>query len=220
MMDFKHLLNFLSQLAKNNNKEWFDAHKKEYETLRKEWITFVGDAIQTVGSFDSGILSLEPKKCIFRINRDIRFSNDKSPYKNNFGMSLNPAGKGSDFCGYYLHIQPGNCFIAGGAYMPSPDRLAAIRQEIDYNFVGFQKIVSAKSFINNFGTLSGEKLVRPPKGYESDNPAIDYLKHKGFIAQRSITDKELCGPELMTLFSKTTLAIKPLVDFLNQAQTS
>src|SRR6478752_7596525 len=112
-MDFKPLLSFLTRLSKNNNKDWFDAHKKEYEALRKEWISFVSECITGVGAFDPAIASLDPKKCIFRINRDIRFSTDKSPYKNNFGMSLSAGGKSEDFCGYYLHIQPGNCFVAG-----------------------------------------------------------------------------------------------------------
>jgi uncharacterized protein (TIGR02453 family) len=217
-MDFKHLLDFLSRLAKHNNKEWFDANKKEYDSLRKEWIGFVGDSIQAVSTFDQSILNLDPKKCIFRINRDIRFSKDKSPYKNNFGMSLNPAGKGQDFCGYYLHIQPGNCFIAGGAYMPSPEKLAAIRQEIDYNFDRFQNIVTAKSFKSLFSKLGGDTLVRPPKGYEADNPAITYLKHKGFIAQQPLADKVLSDPGFLKQLVKTTQAIKPLVDFLNEAQ--
>lgn len=217
-MDFKSLLSFLTQLSKNNNKDWFDAHKKEYETLRKEWISFVSECINGVGAFDPAIASLDPKKCIFRINRDIRFSTDKSPYKNNFGMSLNAGGKNEDFCGYYLHIQPGNCFVAGGAYMPSPERLAAIRQEIDYNFPVFQKILAAKDFKARFGSLSGDKLVRPPKGYEADNPAIDYLKHKGFIAEQKLSDKEINDPALIKSFLKSAQTMKPLLDFLNEAR--
>lgn len=217
-MDFKPLLSFLSQLAKNNNKEWFDAHKKEYETLRKEWISFVGESITAVSAFDPAIASLDPKKCIFRINRDIRFSSDKSPYKNNFGMSLNPGGKNEDFCGYYLHIQPGNCFIAGGAYMPAPERLAAIRQEIDYNFPAFQKIVTSKPFTARFGALSGEKLVRPPKGYDAENPAVAFLKHKGFIVEHKVSDKEICDPAFMKMFIQSAQTMKPLLDFLNEAR--
>jgi uncharacterized protein (TIGR02453 family) len=216
-MDFKHLLDFLTRLSKNNNKEWFDANKKEYETLRNEWIGFVGESIQAFGAFDSAILELEPKKCIFRINRDVRFSKNKDPYKNNFGMSLSSGGKASDFCGYYLHIQPGECFVAGGAYQPMPDKLAAIRQEIDYNYNLFNKIVSAKSFKSQFGNLSGDKLSRPPKGYDADNPAVEFLKHKGFIAYRKIDDKALLNKRFMTDLIESGRAMKPLIDFLNQA---
>lgn len=216
-MDFKHLLDFLSRLHQNNNKEWFDAHKKEYEALRKEWIAFVGDSIQAFGAFDQKLLSLEPKQCIFRINRDIRFSKDKSPYKNNFGMSLTVGGKKEEFCGYYLHVQPGGCFIAGGAYQPKPDKLAAIRQEIDYSFETFQKIVTAKSFTSQFGALSGDQLSRPPKGYDAENPAIEYLKHKGFIAQKKLDDKTLLDKNFMKELVKPAKAMKPLIDFLREA---
>lgn len=216
-MDFKHLLDFLSRLSKNNNKDWFDAHKKEYESLRKEWIDFVSESIQAFGAFDPAMLELDPKKCIFRINRDVRFSKNKDPYKNNFGMSLSSGGKASDFCGYYLHIQPGECFIAGGAYQPMPDKLAAIRQEIDYNFAAFHKIVLDRNFIAQFGSLSGDKLVRPPKGYDTDNPAVEYLKHKGFIAYRKVDDKTLLDKNFMKELITSGKTMKPLIDFLNQA---
>ena len=216
-MDFKHLLDFLTRLSKNNNKEWFDANKKEYESLRKEWIQFVADSIQAFGAFDLGLLILEPKHCIFRINRDIRFSKDKSPYKNNFGMSLTVGGKKDEFCGYYLHIQPGNCFIAGGAYQPMPDKLAAIRQEIDYNFDSFKKIVTSKAFVSRFGGLSGDKLSRPPKGYDADNPAIEFIKHKGFIAQKMMTDKTLMDKNIMKELVESGKAMKPMIDFLREA---
>lgn len=217
-MDFKLLLHFLTQLSKNNNKDWFDAHKKEYESLRKDWILFVGDAIKAVSSFDGAVADLDPKKCIFRINRDIRFSNDKSPYKNNFGMVLNPGGKGEDFCGYYLHVQPGGCFIAGGAHQPSAPFLASIRQEIDYNLPAFKKIIDAAAFKKEFDALSGEKLVRPPKGYDAENPAIEYLKQKEFVAMRKVSDKEICSPDFMKTFVASSKAMKPLIDFLNTAQ--
>jgi uncharacterized protein (TIGR02453 family) len=216
-MDFKHLLDFLTRLSKNNNKDWFDSNKKEYESVRKEWLGFVADSITAVGAFDKQILLLEPKKCVFRINRDVRFSANKNPYKNNFGMSLNPAGKGAAFCGYYLHVEPGNSFVAGGAYQPMPPALAAIRQEIDYNFPAFKKIVSSKDFVAQFGALGGDKLVRPPKGYDATNPAVELLKHKGFIAQRKLSNAELQNPAFLKEFVKSTKSMKHLVDFLNQA---
>ncbi len=216
-MDFKHLLDFLARLSKNNTKEWFDANKKEYDSLRKEWIGFVGECITTIGSFDKRFASLDPKKCIFRINRDIRFSKDKSPYKNNFGMSLSLNDKKEEFCGYYLHIQPNNCFIAGGSYMPMPDTLAKIRQEIDYNLPAFKKIVLAKDFKSLFGEITGEKLVRPPKGYDAENPAIEYLKLKGFIAERKLTHKELSDAAFVKTFAETAKSIRPLIDFLSVA---
>ncbi len=122
-MNYRALLQFLKQLNINNNKEWFEDNRKTYETLRKEWIELAQKCINEVAMFDDVISGLEPKKCIFRINKDIRFSKDKSPYKTNFGIQLNPMGKEA-FCGYYLHLQPSGSFISGGSYLPQGPMLA------------------------------------------------------------------------------------------------
>lgn len=216
-MDLKQIIVFLTQLQENNNKEWFDANRNTYEKAREEWIKFATESITAVGEFDKDIALLEPKKCIFRINRDVRFSKNKDPYKNNFGLSLNNGGKREDFCGYYLHLQPGASFIAGGAYAPMPDKLAAIRQEIDYNAKEFLEIVNDKNFKKHFGTLGGETLQRPPKGYEADNPMVDFLKHKSFIGQYTLTDKELFAPDFMKNMVEKFKALQPLIAFLNRA---
>jgi uncharacterized protein (TIGR02453 family) len=216
-MNFKNLFAFLKELKKNNNKEWFDAHKKEYDALRKEWLDYVADMIKAVGKFDEDILSLEPKNCIFRINRDVRFSANKDPYKTNFSLVLQKGGKKSQSSGYYLHVEPGGCFVAGGAWQPMPDVLSAIRQEIDYNEKEFRKVVTDKSFVKHFGKLGGDVLQRPPKGYEADNPAIEFIKHKSFIAQSKITDKEALDPAFMKAVAERFKAMKPMHDFLNRA---
>lgn len=216
-MDFKSLLTFLKGLQKNNNKEWFDANKKTYEGIKKDWLAFVADAIEEVGRFDKDIAVLEAKNCIFRINRDVRFSNDKSPYKNNFGMSLSKGGKKAEFCGYYLHVQPGGCFLAGGAYVPMPDKLAAIRQEIDYNAEEFVGIVTDKKFKKFFGKLSGEALQRPPKGYEADNPMIQFIKQKSFLAEYKLTDEDLMDGRFAEKMIEVFKAMQPLNEFLNRA---
>ncbi len=216
-MDFKALLTFLKGLEKNNNKEWFDANRKTYEGLRKEWIAFVEQMINEVGKFDKDVAILEPKQCIFRINRDIRFSNDKSPYKVNFGMSLSKLGKKDNFCGYYLHIQPGGSFAAGGTYMPMPDKLAAVRQEIDYNPEQFVKIVTDKTFKKWFDKLGGESLQRPPKGYEADNPMIQFIKHKSFLAEHKWSEKELQAVDFEKQLVQSFKAMAPLNEFLHGA---
>jgi uncharacterized protein (TIGR02453 family) len=205
-MNFKGLIKFLTALNSNNSKDWFDLNRKEYEELRKEWIEFVGTLIQAVQGFDSSILMLDPKKCIFRINKDIRFSKDKSPYKTNFGAIITPGGKKEMFSGYYLHVDPKEIFIAGGAYQPMPELLAAIRQEIDYNFDEFFEIVSNKK----------AKLSRPPKGYEADNPAVAYLKHKGFIWVQNFKTNELYDAAFLEKITKSFEAMKPLNNFLNR----
>ena len=126
-------IKFLKQLSKNNNKEWFDVNRKTYEICKTEFETVVKSVIDKCTLFDTAILNLEAKKCMFRINKDVRFSKDKSPYKINMGASINPGGKKSMIPGYYIHIEPNNSFLAGGCYQPAPEMLAAIRQEIDYN---------------------------------------------------------------------------------------
>ncbi|MFY8190779.1 MAG: DUF2461 domain-containing protein [Bacteroidia bacterium] len=216
-MNFKLLLSFLQELSENNSKEWFDDNRKTYESLRKEWIQFAALAIAEVGKFDKEIALLEPKQCIFRINRDIRFSKNKDPYKTNFGLSLSKGGKKDDFCGYYLHVQPGASFLAGGSYMPMPPKLAAIRQEIDYNAAEFLAIVEHKTFLNAFGKLSGESLQRPPKGYEASNPMIDYLKHKSFIVEHKLSNKDLLHPQFLANISRHFNTMAPLTQFIYKA---
>lgn len=216
-MDFKRALKFLTDLKKNNNKDWFDKNKKEYDKIRKEVIEFVTGMIKRIQSFDPTLAGLEAKQCMFRINRDVRFSKDKSPYKSNFGLSFNRNGKSSAFAGYYLHIQPGECFIAGGSYAPMPEHLAAIRQEIDYNFDEFKKIISNKEFKKYFGVLRGEKLSRPPKGYEADNPAIEFLKHKAFLMWHEFDQKKLSEKDFEKYCATVFKAMKPMLDFINRA---
>jgi uncharacterized protein (TIGR02453 family) len=216
-MDFKHALQFLGKLKKNNNKEWFDKNKKEYDELRKEVVVFVTGMIKSIQVFDPSLAGLEAKQCMFRINRDIRFSKDKTPYKSNFGLSFNRDGKSSPYAGYYLHIQPGECFIAGGSYAPMPEHLAAIRQEIDYNLDEFKKLVNHKEFKKYFGTLTGDKLSRPPKGYEADNPAIEFLKHKNFLMWHKITESQLTDKNFEKYCSNVFKAMQPMLHFLNTA---
>ena len=216
-MEIQSLLQFLTNLQENNHKDWFDLNRKEYDQLRADWIQLAANIIKQTADFDDDVTELDPKKCIFRINRDVRFSKNKAPYKNNFGISLSKGGKNTDFCGYYIHLQPGESFIAGGSYQPMPDKLAAIRQEIDYNFDEFKSIIEHKEFVKHFGTLTGDKLQRPPKGYDAENPAIEYIKHKGFLAFLKIDDKNLTEKELSKHCLSAFKAMKPLNDFLNRA---
>jgi len=216
-MDIQSLIQFLTNLQENNHKDWFDLNRIQYDQLRADWIQLAANIIKQTADFDDDVLELDPKKCIFRINRDVRFSKNKAPYKNNFGISLSKGGKNTDFCGYYIHLQPGESFIAGGSYQPMPDKLAAIRQEIDYNFDEFKSIIEHKEFVKHFGTLTGDKLQRPPKGYDAENPAIEYIKHKGFLAFLKIDDKNLTEKELSKHCLSAFKAMKPLNDFLNRA---
>ena len=216
------ILNFLRSLKKNNNKEWFDANRKTYEAAKKEVQDFTTALIKELSKSDPSIAHLTYKDCLFRINRDVRFSKDKSPYKTNFGIYICAGGKKSMMAGYYLHLEPGASFIGGGLYMPMPPQLAKIRQEIDYNFEEFKKIISAKSFVKHYGGLhdGDDKLSRVPKGYEVDNPAAEYLKHKSFIVMKALSDKEILDKTLMPESIKAFQALKPLIDFMNMGLDS
>jgi uncharacterized protein (TIGR02453 family) len=175
--------------------------------------------IKTVSRFDHSISTLEAKDCMFRINRDVRFSKDKRPYKNNMGAYFNKHGKKGIGAGYYVHIEPGKCFAAAGIWMPSGEELSKIRQEIDYNFDDWKKILSNKDFKKCFnGDIDkNESLVRPPKGYSEDNPAIEYIKLKSFIAVCSLSDKEVTHKDFVKNLSKKFEVAKPLVGFINQS---
>jgi uncharacterized protein (TIGR02453 family) len=211
-------LKFLKDLKKNNNRPWFEGHRKQYEEAKGDFLLMTENLIAGIASFDPPIAQLKAKDCTFRINRDVRFSKDKSPYKSNIAGYFNRNGKKGTGAGYYLHIEPGNSFAAGGMWMPEPKDLVKIRQEIDYSFDEWKKITGNAAFKKAFTEgVKGEALVRPPKGYDDTNPAIEFLKLKSFIVTRAFTDAEL----LDKTFSKNVVAtfktMKPLIDFLNAA---
>lgn len=211
-------LQFLKQLKKNNNKNWFDLHRTEYELAKADFLELTGRLISGIALFDKPIGNLNAKNCIFRINRDIRFSKDKSPYKTNMGAYFNIGGKKSNTAGYYIHVEPGKSFIAGGCWMPDPASLAQIRQEIDYNYAEWRKIITSSSFKKLFPTgIEGiDILARPPKGYDESNPAITYLKMKSFIMSKPLTDEILLNKTGIKEQLKTMKAMKPVIDFLNR----
>lgn len=214
-------LKFLKDLQKNNNKPWFDAHRKNYEAARADFTAFIQQVIDAHAKKDPTIKNSRAKDCLFRINRDIRFSKNKTPYKNNFGASINKGGRQSaSTAGYYFQVQPGRSFTGGGIWMPEPEDLRKMRQEIDYNFTDLKKIISSKKFKSVYGDLSQEaeyKLVRLPKGYEADNPAAEYLKLKSFIAEIGIKDADLSSKDLLKKTLNAFEALQPLVEFINQA---
>jgi uncharacterized protein (TIGR02453 family) len=212
-------LQFLKALNKNNNKPWFDANRKAYEAAKTDFTNFIDLLIEKYAKKDASIAHLKAKDCMFRINRDVRFSKNKSPYKNNMGASINSGGKKSMTAGYYFHLQPvGESFIGGGLYMAMPDQLKNIRQEIDYNWKEFHKIISSKQFKTVYGSLymgDDMKLVRPPKGYEADNPAIEYIKLKSWIGTCQLSDADLTSKDLLKKTITSFEALQPLLNFLN-----
>jgi uncharacterized protein (TIGR02453 family) len=212
---------FLKDLVENNNREWFQANKERYDKARENLIEFTADFITKLHKVDPTVSAdLDPKKCVMRIYRDIRFSKNKTPYKNNFGVSLPTLGSKLGGVEYYLQIQPGKSFIAGGYWMPEAEHLKAIRQEIDYNAADLKKIVDDKEFVKLFGEFTKQdQLKTTPKGYEADNENIDLLRLKSFIVSHPLKDKELTGAkaadEIVAICSK----ICPLNVFLKNAIT-
>ncbi len=180
-------LNFFKEIKENNNKPWFEQNKPRYEAAKANYLSFMEELLVEIRKIEP-IYEKDLKKYASRIYRDVRFSKDKSPYKNNISSLIERA---PDYkkCPFYLHIQPGESFIGGGIWQPEPDLLSRVRQEIDYNGSEFNKILNKKSFVDLFGKLSGDTLVRPPKGYEADNPNIVLLKLKQYIVSRNFSDE-------------------------------
>lgn len=214
-------IQFLTKLKKNNSREWFNEHRNEYDAAKENFIELVNQILSQAGQFDQDISVLTYKDCIFRINRDVRFSKNKDPYKTNMAAYFVRGGKKSWLAGYYFHCEPGGkSFIGGGLYGGEPDQIKKVRQEIDYNWTEFKSILENKAFKKTFGDLSREEgmsLVREPKGYDKDNPAIDYIKLKNFIVSVAVTDEELTDQKLVKKIITTFTTMQPLLQFLNRA---
>jgi uncharacterized protein (TIGR02453 family) len=213
-------LNFLKDLAKNNNKEWMDKNRAVYESAKEDFLAFTTALLAGISAKDESIAeaNLVAKNCVSRLNRDIRFSKDKTPYKTNFFAMISKGGKKGNTAGYYFQMQPGGSFSGGGVYMPMPPDLFKFRQEIDYNFEEWKKIVEGKVFKKTYpnGVQSPENLVRTPKGFEDDSPAIDYIKQKGFYCVTPITDEVLQSKNAVKTIVQSFATVTPLLDFLNR----
>ncbi len=212
-------IKFLQQLQKNNNKPWFEKNRNLYEAAKTDIQHMVAVLIPAIAKFDEPIGNLAVKDCTFRINRDVRFSKNKSPYKGNMAAYFSRGGKKANVAGYYFHCEPGKSYAAGGFYSPMPPELAKIRQEIDYGFDEWKKIINNKTFKKYFpeGVDGMELLVRPPKGYDENNPAIKYLKMKHFVVSKPFSDEELQSKTLVIDVTKVFETMKPMIDFLNRA---
>ncbi len=211
-------LQFLSDLRDNNNKPWFDTQKKRYTAAKADVEQLVVRTLDILGNIDPNIEGLVAKQCMFRINRDVRFSANKSPYKTNMGFAMTKGGKKSPLAGYYVHLEPGQCFFGAGIYMPMPPELKKVRQEIAYCFEEFQGIVEAPQFDKFFGgvTVEGHTLVKVPAGYAPDHRAAQYLKLKSFFGMHILTEKEVTSAQLADIMAEGFRQVAPLVAFINR----
>jgi len=220
-MIHKNTLKFLKDLKLNNSKEWLDDNKKLYENVKSDILTLTSELIISASDLDKSISNayLDPKKCITRLNRDLRFAKDKTPYKTDYYIVLNKKGKNSPSAFYYLHIEPNNCFVGGGVYNPQPEQLKKIRQEIDFAFEEWKAIINDKIFKKTFpsGIHNSGVLTRIPKDFEEANKASEFLRMKGFYTMEKITDHEIVSIDTFDKINSCFKTTKPLVDFLNRA---
>jgi len=213
----KNILSFLNKLSANNNKIWFDAHKGDYLEAKQNMEEKVQQLINGIATFEPALANEEAKKCIFRIYRDVRFSKNKDPYKNNMGAFIVPGGKKSGNAGYYLHIEPGSSFIAGGIYMPEASVLKRMREDLLYNMDEFKVIIENPEFINTFGQIYGEKLKNPPKGFPKDFPDIDILKFKSFTVMHPLSYEQVIASDFLEYALEIFKKMKDFNAYINRA---
>lgn len=224
-MHVRDLTQFLAELSENNNRAWFVMNKPRYDILRAEFLELVIRLIGEISQFDPAVAACNPKKALFRINRDMRFSHDKDPYKTTFSAAITASGLKRPSQGggpmYYFHVNAeGMLLIAAGEYIPPPDRLRAIRQQVISDSAGFGKLLKNKKMLASYGSLqTREQLVRPPKGFDAESPHIDYIRLKSFIVRKEQPLKKMLGDELQQELVRSFKDAYPLVNWLRQINT-
>ena len=214
-------LDFLSKLKKNNSKDWFEQNRDLYEHYKTDILELTENLLTGLSQFDLSIsqANLDPKKCLTRVNRDLRFSKDKTPYKNYILIVFNKNGFHDNTAGYYIQIEPGANFLGGGIWQTTPELLKKIRQEIDYSFYDINKIITSPKFQTTFpnGIQGVGKLKKMPNGYYGTNPASELLKMKGFCTKEIISDKTLTSKDCVVTILDRFKTSKPLIDIINKA---
>lgn len=211
------VVQFLKELSENNNREWFQKNKKRYDESREKVLFITDVVINEIRKFDSDIPLLEPKDCLFRIFRDVRFSNDKSPYKTNFGSFIAAGGRKSIHAGYYFHIEPDGSFIGGGIYMPAAGPLKAIREYIAENGEEFSDLINNAKFKKVYPEMMDDKLKTAPKGFSPDHEFIDLLRYKSFAFSRKLSQTEILADTYIEQLVHSFRMLQPVNRFLNDA---
>jgi len=216
-MNSKLILDFLRQLEANNNKVWFDEHRDEYSAAREEWLGFTQKLLGYLGDKNPEFFQMQPYKCIFRINRDVRFSKNKHPYKNNFGAFFVPGGKTSGNAGYYVHLEPGRCAIAGGMHSPEKEKLDAIRERLLPDTSELPSIIKNKKFVQYFNDSErNNALKRRPNGFDEDHPRIDLIRLKGYTVWKPISDAQTNKPDFFKVVCDHFDAMGDFINWLNE----
>lgn len=213
-------LQFIEDLKNNNNKEWFHENKNRYENFKKEYQHLIHEILEKMKPLDASLSTLEVKNCTFRINRDIRFSKDKAPYKTNMSLWFSTNKKYKNSPGYYIHYEKGASFIAGGVYSPEPSELKKIRNEISYFHKDLEEIIANKTFKKEFSNLNRDEkstLKNAPKGFDSNHPALEFLKLKSFVTTQKVPDSVFLDSNCSAILSQKLIVLKPLNEFFNRA---
>lgn len=214
-MNIPTIFQFLKELSVNNNREWFNEHKDDYLKAQVEFENLLTVIINQIALFDEDIKGVQAKDCTYRIYRDTRFSPDKTPYKIHFGGYINAKGKKSEHCGYYVHLQLGNCLLAGGSLCPPPNILKALRQSVYDNIDEYLSIVEDPSFKKHFPVIGENFLKTAPKGFPKDFKYIDYLKCKEFICSCQVPDEFFSDKNMLANVSDIFMQLKRFSDFTN-----
>jgi len=213
----QEVLNFLSELKENNNKEWFDQNRDRYEKSRKKILFLTELVIHELAKIDPEIGIQDPKNCVFRIFRDVRFATDKTPYKTNMGSFIAKGGRKSTSAGYYIHVEPGASFVGGGSYCPPAYALKAFRTEIFDHPDEFKKLIYKDSFQKLYTEMYDDKLKTAPKGFPKDFPEIDLLKYKSYAFTSNLDDSEVTSDAYISKILAAMKELYPVNRFLNSA---
>jgi uncharacterized protein (TIGR02453 family) len=211
-------LKFLNDLAKHNDRDWFAAHKQAYLDAQQNMSDFIDHLIREMNKHDV-LDNVSGKKSLYRIYNDVRFSKDKSPFNPRFAFGLSRATK-LRRGGYYVSIKPGASYLGCGFFSPNPADLSRIRQDIDFHYDQWRKLLGSKNIVSSFGVLTGDKVVTSPRGYDSKHPAIDLLRHKQFILRRNFTDAEVTSPGFVKELNKTFKSVRPFFDHMSEILTT
>ncbi|NKB60470.1 MAG: TIGR02453 family protein [Alphaproteobacteria bacterium] len=210
---------FIADLGQNNSREWFEDNRARYDTARNDFISFIGVLLMEIETFDSRVAGMDPRRCIFRIYRDTRFSNLKTPFKTNFGARILLGGSKNlhQRTGYFMNIEPGNCRLSGGAFRPEPEWLHTIRQRIATDSTNLKRILDDRTFRKTFNGLEGEAVKTAPRGFSKDHPDIVLIRQKSLMARHPLDDGAMFTPGFLKHAARVYEALLPLNEYLDNA---
>ena len=211
-------LKFLKDIAKNNNRDWFNSHKQQYLGAHENMCAFIDQLMVEMNKHDE-LESASGKKSLYRIYNDVRFSKDKSPYKPRFAFSLSRATKFRRG-GYYMNVKPGNSYLACGFFAPNPADLMRIRSDISDNYQEWNKLLKSKGIQSNFGALTGDKVTTAPRGFDINHVAIDLIRHKQFILRHDFTDSEIISGNFLKEVNRIYKSVRPFFDYMSEVLTT